>query len=131
LANRERAKAARDEEGGERREHAAESFDDRLANAIDERARARDDSADDVAMASEPCRHRVHDEIGTVLERRLRERRRKGAVDDDERRGEDRLRERGDPPDVDDTEGRIGRRLDVEETRRVGDRGGVGAAGPM
>ena len=84
LSQRERSQAARDEPRGKGSEHAAEAFDDRVADAIDELASAEHRARDHVAVAAEALRHRVDDEVCAMRERRLRERRRERAVGEDE-----------------------------------------------
>ena len=77
-------------------------------------------AADDVGVPAEVLRRRVHHGVGAVLERALVDRSGEGVVDRDERVAP--ARHHG--GDVDDVEQRVGRRLDPDQPRVVGHRGG-------
>ena len=81
-----------------------------------------DRAADDVGVAVEILRRRMHDDVGAERDRLLQRRRQKRVVDDDERAdlvGE--ARHRG---DVDDAQQRIARRFDPDDLRLAGERRG-------
>jgi hypothetical protein len=81
--------------------------------------RARDrGAADDVGVAAEVLRRRVHDEVGAELERPLVDRGGERVVD----RDEGVALARHDPRDVDHVEQRVGRRLDPDQLRLGPDR---------
>jgi hypothetical protein len=77
-----------------------------------------DRAPDDVAVAVQVLRRRVHDEVGSESQRLLEHRREEGVVDDDERPG--RAGAVRDPRDVDEAQERVARRLDPHEARLGG-----------
>ena len=79
-------------------------------------------AADNVGMAVEKFRHRMHDVIGPERNRPLQGRRQESIVDGDFGSGGFGARAKG--ADVDDAHHRIARRLDQDEFRRTDERRG-------
>ena len=80
-----------------------------------------DGAADDIGVPAEVLRHRVQDEIGAERERLLQVRRREGVVDHDLDVAS--LAQIDDRRDVDNLEERIGRALEPDDLRPIGDCG--------
>ena len=81
------------------------------------RAGGDDGAEEHVAVAGEVLRHRVHDDVGAVLERALEQRGREGVVDDREDPAlAGRREQRG---QVGDLEQGVGRRLEPEQVGAV------------
>ena len=109
-AHRERLDPAEHQVAVERARHRAGRVLEE-ADALGDLGIARDRApADDVGVATEVLRGRVHDDVGAELQRTLQVRRRERVVDDDARAA--RVRELRHGRDVDDGERGIGRRLD-------------------
>ena len=114
----ERLDAAQHEVAVERRGHRAGRVLGE-AQALGERVVVDgDEAADDVAVAAEVLRGRVHDDVGAERQRLLQVRRGERVVDDDERAV--LVGDGGDGLDVDAREQRVGRRLQPDHRRVVG-----------
>ena len=112
-ADRERLHAPQHEVAVERRRHRAHRVlqEPHLVGPLG--VVERDEPADDVGVAAEVLRRRVHDDVGAERERLLQVRRRERVVDDDARVA--LVRELRDRLDVDDRQHRVGRRLDPHQ----------------
>ncbi len=112
-ARRERAQAAQRQEAVERRAGEAEAVRPPGETLDDGRVFRDDRAADDVAVAVDVLRRRMHDDVGAERERPLQHRRQERVVDDAARA--DRVRGLRDVADVGDAQQRVRWRLDPDD----------------
>ena len=111
----ERLDPAQDEERRPRRRDASRVDRDR-PDRLDVPERPGDDPRDDVAVAAQPLRRRLDDEVRSERDRPTQVRRRERVVDDRGRAVG--VRELGQPLDVGHDDARVRDRLHVEDARR-------------
>src|SRR5262249_31805347 len=108
----ERLDAAEDEEAVHRRRHGADGvLQEGQSIPYAEIARRRR-APDDVRVAVQVFRRRVHHDVGAEVERPLEIRRQERVIDDHEHVGTSRLDGLGHPRDITQFQHRVGRRLD-------------------